>query len=355
MKAIVSTRVWKGKEDLLSATSRLTSNWITVKETSNVSPVAFGADRTDLLVGDSWFSNDHACGSSPNDQDESKLVTCMGTSDDSDKEKGIDFSDMDEILDGDDYNHSEPFIPEGEALARPVSIYGLCMLLLDEGLPQTSSGLASEFLIYRTSALDNLSKILAVMNTERFPVLALLHQAIAPRLFEVMKCANDENAIPPVLVSKCFSCFGFTLFHNIGNNPSDSNEVNVLSLSKVLRLNCDLFHQSAWTIREASALCSASLVRNASVRVLSNIEVSEELMTTSSLTLKDKKFWRVRLAGLSIIEAFSERSTKDDNLLFEAILPMKERCIEVARACVDDKQSEVAAKASRIVALLTSW
>lgn len=354
VNVIVNTRVWKGKEDLLSATSRLTSNWITFKETSNVSPIAFNAGTTDLFLGDSWFSNDHAPESSTNKQDESKVVTCMETSDDSENEKDIDFSNMDEILDDDDH-YSEALNPEGEILARPVSIYGLCVLLLNEGLPRLSSGLASEFLIYRTSALDNLSKVLAVMNSERSPELALLHQAITPHLFEVMKCANEESAIPPVLVSKCFTCFGFTLFDNIGNNHSDPNELNLLSMSKVLRLNCDLLHQSAWTIREASALCSASLVRNASIQVLSNIEISEELMATSSLTLKDKKFWRVRLAGLSIIEAFSERSTEDDNLLFEAMLPMKERFVAVARACVDDKQSEVAAKASRIIAILSSW
>ena len=76
-----------------------------------------------------------------------------------------------------------------------------------------------------------------------------------------------------------------------------------------------------------SALAASSLVANMPSKVLKKTEVITTILECSTQTLKDKKFWKVRLSGLELLLSLVSRvgnqkmSTVDSEkqLIMEAI------------------------------------
>lgn len=152
-------------------------------------------------------------------------------------------------------------------------------------------------------------------------------------------------------------------------------KTSLLEITNLFKINSGT-SQSAWTVREAAALAAAKLVKRGNYELLKRISITEDLLACTSQCLKDRKFWRVRLAGLQVVLSFClrvrslrpignigmgsqpERSIIDGDksqLLFEAILPFKERFAEFARASLSDKEAPVTAAASEIMKCIAWW
>jgi len=118
VKSIVTTRIWRGKEDLLKAVAKIAGNWIS----SNIDAYALLRDREqgdsdivfpmnpvnlekeskDLFLGDAWFSKDHekdAVEEMDVTEENSSAVLLISDADD---ESNINFSAGDSLLATDD-------------------------------------------------------------------------------------------------------------------------------------------------------------------------------------------------------------------------------------------------------------
>jgi hypothetical protein len=152
-------------------------------------------------------------------------------------------------------------------------------------------------------------------------------------------------------------------------------EFELLEITNMFKINSGTA-QSAWTVREAAALAAAKLAERGDYALLKRIRITEDLLACTSLCLKDHKFWRVRLAGLQVVLSFCSRvkslrprgdigigsqpdkSTTDvdeNQLLFEAILPLKERFAGFARTSLSDNEARVTAAASEIMTCISWW
>ena len=116
-------------------------------------------------------------------------------------------------------------------------------------------------------------------------------------------------------------------------------------------------------MRQASALAASSLVVCMPSAILRRTESIKLVLDCSNETLKDKKFWKVRLAGLELHHSLVSRvgnqkmSSVDaeKQLIMEAILPYKELIIGVARKSLADSVSQVTAAASKITQTMAWW
>merc|ERR1712238_420311 len=120
--------------------------------------------------------------------------------------------------------------------------------------------------------------------------------------------------------------------------------------------------QAAWTVRQMSTMAASRLASNMPPNVLRRNEVITTALNISGQALKDKKFWKVRLAGLELLLALVNRvgnqkiSTVDSErqLIMESILPYKERIVDMARKNLADNESQVTAIASKLT-LAMAW
>lgn len=393
VKSIVTTRIWRGKEDLLKAVAKIAGNWIS----SNIDAYALLRDREqgdsdivfpmnpvnlekeskDLFLGDAWFSKDHekdAVEEMDVTEDNSSAALLISDADD---ESNINFSAGDSLLATDDVEDSSDKDAGNSKPTVSLSFHGLCRLLLEQGIPSEAISLTNaDYLSYRASALDSLSKILGSMTSDEFtPYLRSAYNILAPRILPLMrnqKVGNEE--VPPVIIAKCFTCFSAAIFHDIGCT-NDIEEFSLPEITDLFKINAGT-SQSAWTVREAAALAAAKLAERGNYVLLKRITITEDLLACTSFCLKDRKFWRVRLAGLQVVLSFclrvrsqrqmgnialgsrSKRNRTDDNdsqLIFEAILPFKERFTDFAKACLSDNEAQVTAAASEIMTCISWW
>jgi hypothetical protein len=296
---------------------------------------------------------------------------------DAEDESNINFSAGDSLLATDDVEDSSDKDTDNAKPMASVSFHGLCRLLLEQGIPSEVISLTNaDYLSYRASALDSLSKILGSMASDEFtPYLRSAFNMLVPRILPLMRNQKVENQeVPPLIIAKCFTCFSNAIFHDIGGT-NDIEEFNLPEIANLFKINAGA-SQSAWTVREAAALAAAKLAERGNYVLLRRITITEDLLACTSFCLKDRKFWRVRLAGLKIVLSFclrvrsqrqigntvlgsqSKRNRTDDNdsqLIFEAILPFKERFVELGKACLTDNEAQVTAAASEIMTCISLW
>jgi len=393
VKSIVTTRIWKGKEDLLKAVAKIAGNWISSNIDSYVllrdreqgnsdivfpmNPVNLDKESTDLFLGDAWFSKDHGKDAveEMDVTEDNSSATLLIT--DAEEESNINFSAGDSLLATDDVEDSSDKDTDNIKPMVSVSFHGLCRLLLEQGIPSEVISLTNaDYLSYRASALDSLSKILGSMASDEFtPYLRSAFNILVPRILPLMRNQKVENQeVPPLIIAKCFTCFSTAIFHDIGGT-NDIEEFSLPEIANLFKINAGA-SQSAWTVREAAALAAAKLAERGNYVLLRRIAITEDLLACTSFCLKDRKFWRVRLAGLKIVLSFcsrvrsqrqigntvlgsqSKRNRTDDNdsqLIFEAILPFKERFVDFAKACLADNEAQVTAAASEIMTCISWW
>ena len=166
--------------------------------------------------------------------------------------------------------------------------------------------------------------------------------------------------VPPVIVAKCFDCLSAVMWQEM-----DSTYTDLIDFTKLFLHNCG-GNQAAWTVKESAAMAAANLSANINVRHLRKINVTENLLECCKVCLKDRKFSRVRIAGLNILLAMSKRpkfsqdgfkiaAENDDALILDALLPYKERMLDISKLALRDNESKVTAFASDVCNALSCW
>ena len=383
VKLIVNTRIWTGKAELLKTVTKILSNWVVLNSNdANLedSPVSFSASKDDLFAGDSWFvSGDYhhqeECLENPKESP-------METTADSEKEEEsaeINFDEGDKMLAVSDQVENNIEFGSKALAHSAISLYGLCRLLLDQGLPMNVEAIvSSDYLLYRSAAIESLTSILECMDVIDFSKqLQDMHELVSPRILPFMKEAKvDGQDIPPLITAKCFKCYSSIIYSDIGRDSQRGlDPPDLLDLSELFRNNCGPM-QAAWTVREGAGLAAAKLVTKGLYSSVQKIAVIDNLIECTKALLKDRKFWKVRLAGLKIILSFCSRTStqsssrnmamgssnkernsieKERQVLFEAILPYKEIFISISRSCMTDNEAKVTAAASEIMSSISWW
>ena len=120
--------------------------------------------------------------------------------------------------------------------------------------------------------------------------------------------------------------------------------------------------QPAWTVREAAALCCAQLALLCHHDCLRNHGMISQLVEIALYNLNDRKYWRVRIAGLKLIDSLTiragtghETSSSEKQLILESLLPQKEVIVKLLRSSLGDSESNVTTLSTTIISRMTWW
>ena len=391
---LIKPRIWSGKTEVVKATVKVAAKWVLVNESSCALgwseqspcpwlPIAMGprSQSTDLFEGDNYFekptqetANEDLIGGETNEEeDENERAN----------DSEIDFTEGDKLLD--DTNPDPEEETAGELESTTVSFRGLCRALVNQALPQAQSKFITlsqdEVLPLRASALEGVANLLKTVRSSELPhtsdLLAGMYKLVAPRLLTVID--SEELLItesdfitgqPPLIVARAIQCLSASMWNGIGMSREPLQDV--MQLVKVFH-NVGGEKQGAWTVREAALLAASDLAIVCHFESLRKHELVSLLLACSTNGLKDRKFWRVRVAGLTLMRSLVSRagtgtsslrsisttaatSTElNQQMMLEALLPFKEDILQTARSALKDSQSEVTATASEICGLIAWW
>jgi proteasome component ECM29 len=420
-------RLWTGKAEVVKAVAKIACKWSIVGDTTTSSTPdstdwsIFGADNAgactwipikqddedwdSLFLGDRWFkSNDASSLASLPEGNEAASLAATGrgdgnTVDDNEEEAegedsgGLDFGDEEKVVGSEQLSARTSDVSEGEDEVRrttttTLTVSGLCRLLLGQGLlsPSASSRDNDILLPYRAASLQALADIINSLRplkgrTKTTSTASAhdryLYKHIAPIILSniQLKDASDEvsKPQPPLITARCLGCLSALIYHGLGSGKvsCDNDEEDIVSLSRII-VDFSGGKQPAWTVREAAALAAASLAARASPEKLRKHAATTALLECSTNAQKDRKFWRVRLAGLQLLLALVERagSAPGDNviaarsssgvdaelqLMLEALLPEKENIAKIARTCLSDNEAQVTDVATKICGAISWW
>lgn len=423
IKLMVKPRIWTGKADVVKAATKIASQWIVVcsendwaalgwNETDKACPwmpiseslESFGID---LFVGDAWFEQRHSemdlddgDGEYPGaSEGDSELDATMEEGKDSNENANvkIDFDEGDNILTSDTETEQKLNLDDN---AGCLSFAGLCKALLEQAFPSSSSqitaALADDVLPYRASCLACLSDLLRILSNIPTMTESLLkyqvdlYRMVAPALLpvvgkEMFAEANEKSSAtePPLIIAKSLDCLASAFWKGIGSDVIGNHpEEETVSLSGILR-SVGGSKQPAWTVRESSVLCAASLASRCSVSCLRKHRLIDNFLESSKHALRDRKFWKVRVAGLQLLLTLVGRAgdatasgggsssvftmttgtppsvvdanQKEKQLALETLLPHKETILQLARSSLTDNESKVTALASDVINAMVWW
>lgn len=416
VRLMIKPRVWTGKTEVVKAATRIAGRWVVVcskndstalgwNDTSKVCPWMPLSDSQDslgkdLFVGDEWFENRQSVMDVSDENNERlELETEASVPDvemnETEDEEKIDFEKADDLLTSDTETEE---VSSSEEVVDSVTFAGLCKALLEQAFPRNAShvsaSLAEDVLPYRASSLAGLSELLQALSDIPNTTDLLLdyqiavYRMVAPTLIpvigkEMYQDAGDseeKKSEPPLIVARAVDCLASAFWKGLGKNAEEEHpEEDVLSLAEILR-TVGGSKQPAWTVRQSSALCAASLTFNISVHSLRNPRLVDSLLDSSKYALSDRKFWRVRLAGLELLLALVKRAgdsaggsssvfsmttattgssanpnQQDTQLALEALLPHKETILQLARSSLTDSEARVTSKASDVVSGMAWW
>lgn len=335
VQLIAKSRVWSGKGEIIKAASVLSIPWMEfTKEEAALGllgdvasvPISFSGSSTDLdlFMGDKWFEK------IDNDDD------------DEDEDDEIEESqDADVSMQVEDESSTEE---NDEAIA----VTGLCRLLLSQSFPSKAalrSIADEEVLPFRSSvlqALEMVSKALPMADMKKS-----VFTFSAPALFEVF--GNLETKESPLIVARSLACFAAMFWSNMSFEESQGEEY--LESSKLLPLflyHVDYGKQSAWTVREAAAKAAAKCALCADMATLRKRQFIANLIEIAALGMRDKKFWKVRLASLQIMLSLTRKDK-------ELILPYKESIQDLAKKSLRDPEAQITALSTKVLGVLSTW
>jgi len=410
VKLIMKSRIWTGKKDVVRACVKIASKWAAIRATDADAygweklttpcpwaPLVVDPDHSldDLFRNDQWFKAHTSTSEALLDTtDEEKAVEDSSKEqEDSGEEAKLNLDDCDTLL-GDE--SPAPVVEDdtiGDDTKDQDSSYlmfsGLCRALLDQGIPRVSRSHVSseEVLPYRAAALQGLSDLLASINVEDevgSSQLQSLYSTIAPTLIRVVdtekhfNLAEESKKDPPLIVAKSVNCLAAAMWKGFGKADED-NKVNefekIPELVKMFSLTGG-DKQPAWTVRESSLLANAILVGKCNLQPLRKHETVSILLSCTAFALKDRKFWKVRYAGLKLLHNLVSRvgTTKETSaafsiagatadkqadlerqLVLEALLPHKEKILKLARTSLSDSEAAVTKMGSDVCAAIAWW
>ena len=189
-------------------------------------------------------------------------------------------------------------------------------------------------------------------------------------LFPSFANSTVEEKPPPIIIARSIGCLSAAMWNQIHNTSNADPYSDVCLLVRLFALNCGE-GQAAWSIREASALAATSLTLKAQSACLRKLECIERMLDCTVFCLRDKKFWRVRHAGLVLLLRLCQRGgisnapvnvqkalqagNDEEHLLLEALLPHKEKILKIARTSLSDTETTVKVTASDICNHVAWW
>jgi proteasome component ECM29 len=407
LDVVMRPRLWTGKNEVVKAMVNIACRWVMVggiKDhsfhfgcddviTSSWRPIVWTAPESmhDLFEGDKFFerpANQDACIAKEGVVIEMDVsLTDEQDDDEQDDDAIIDFQEGDMLLDEitDEANRDEMKVKES---CGSIVLSGLCKVLLDEALPTGSKPLslssAEEILPYKVSALQGLSEILTSLSAsesnehvqeEKRRVYKFIAPVLLPYIDSDYALSTDKmksSARPPLVVARSIDCLASAIWMGFGADVGDTSEDGLLLAKVFLTIATK---QSAWTVREAAVLGTAKLASSCDVRVLRSHETIMVLLDCTTRATQDRKFWRVRLAGLKLLRALILRAgdatssssafavaqnqptegTKNKQLILEALLPSKEQILGIAQSSLNDNESQVTAVATEVCCSLSWW
>jgi len=398
VKLIVKSRLWDGKSETVKAAVKIAKGWIPAalqvqdessfgwineeKEDSHCPwvPLFAKADVSDdLFLGDAWFT-------SKKEEIGETVLMMEENPDKNDKTNETGHEAENEASDGEPIEPDlEPTEEKGASHSWQVlNLYGMCRAFLDLALlslESKSASVSEEVLPLKSAALSGLSQILlSVRNGQAAKEHSrLLYGILAPFLvnlfgsesgFQIEKATSDPQ---PVLVSRALDCLASGIWKDMGKDPQHDWE-DVLKLSRAF-VQMSGGKQPAWTVRESACLAGASLASFGALEPLRSPETISSLLECTNHSQKDRKFWRVRLAGLRLIKGLISRAGEvkghgrtslggplgindtfdEKQLMLEALLPHKEAILKIARKSLSDPEAQVTAAASEICSSMSWW
>jgi hypothetical protein len=165
---------------------------------------------------------------------------------------------------------------------------------------------------------------------------------------------------PPVLVAGAIGCLSSCFWEGMGSSDKAVRNVNPKWLTSILKEAGGKL-QPAWTVREASALGIAQLASKCNDESIRQHSIVSQMVEAARQSLTDRKFWRVRIAGLEIVKSLTGRAgpspikSQDKQLILEALLPQKEVILKLVRSSLGDSEAKVTALSSDILSNMTWW
>mmetsp|Transcript_1676 Transcript_1676/g.3575 ORF Transcript_1676/g.3575 Transcript_1676/m.3575 type:complete len:2295 (-) Transcript_1676:666-7550(-) len=364
VKVLSGPRLWSGKGEVTKAAVRIASNWTSVAtDTENGSSllVMKAESNCDLFVGDEWFKQSHE---DTIEEDENEPSDSAAQSPQAEP-SASDMSDME--------TNAQDESQEDSGTLVPVNFLGLCRLLLVQGFPSARSCVAvsdEEILPYRAGALESFKNLLdSLGSAPHYDALRKrVYESTSEKLVSVFNieadASKEKSKEPPLVVARSLECYGASLWRGVG---SKEDVVDNVITAKML-LKC--LEQPAWTVREAAAMCCGSLVSKSDESVLCQFDFLSLIVSIVTRVMKDRKFWRVRLAGMKLLHSLVTRVPKgaqtsttaeledgavSSQEILESVLPHKEAIMLLAKRSLSDAEAKVTAVASEVVKDMAWW
>lgn len=387
-------RLWTGKSSVADCAVSISVNWapaLAVGDSGYLATLGWELDGTecpwqpilvapeknlagDLFAGDDWFGQKH------NENEPLEPTVDVPLQDAADDDTGTAEDDRIEFeeCDNADENNEKPeesFSEETLATdTKQLTFAGFASFLMDQAMPAVVSANlmeSEEFLPYRVAALKGLRSLMASLTVSSSIARSQkrdTYMTITPRLLSLCDLEGPKSKveIPPVIVARGIDCIASCCWLGMSNDDIDQSTVpNMLELAERLKV-AGGEKQPAWAVREATRLCLGFVVTNCHVAVLREQRFVSVLLDCAAGALSDRKFWKVRFAGLSLLRTLVQRpgtsvvmdSTDHDDgkqLVLEAILPHKEEIMRLARRSLADSEAKVTALGSDIIGLMAWW
>mmetsp|Transcript_13480 Transcript_13480/g.27911 ORF Transcript_13480/g.27911 Transcript_13480/m.27911 type:complete len:954 (-) Transcript_13480:1673-4534(-) len=386
LQVLIKPRIWSGKAEVMKAAVGIASQWINAEASdSKDESILYGWDDSlagnlcpwkpvsissahsdDLFVGDSWFrsaSKSNEMESAEEGADDDATATPEPMVIEVQDEPKIDFEDCDNALAEatEDNGESGQDSNGTETVQAPLSFSGFCRFVLSQALKKSQT-ISDEYLPYKVASFKGLGKILKSTPSSSAGVRPQMYAILSADLLSVAVQNSDSKEVePPVALAGALDCLAACFWDGIGSTEdSSSPEINAGELVGTL-VSCGT-KQPAWTVREASALCLAELASRLSSDKLRQHKVISDMMTCAANAQQDRKFWRVRHAGLKVLEALvmrvgrsTEKSDQEKRLVLEAILPFKEELLRLLRTSLRDSEAKVTALSTEILTGMAWW
>lgn len=360
VKVLAGPRLWSGKSEVTKAVVRIASNWTSAPVQNGLIPIVIKTESSfDLFVGDEWFKQSHEAAI---DEDEEEIESTENDAQAPPMEASA--SDMSDV------EKTTPDETPDDATIElvPVDFLGLCRLLVVQGFPSAKNCVAvaeEEVLPYRAGALESFKELLdSLESTPHNDALRKqVYECTSEQLVSVFNIDQDastgKNKDPPLVVARSLDCYGASLWQNIGNKEDGVDKV----VTAKMLLQC--LEHPAWTVREAAAMCSSSLVSKSDDSLLCQFDFLTVITSIVTKVMKDRKFWRVRLAGMKLLHSLVARVPKQGQAngtgnvssqeILESVLPHKEAIMLLAKRSLTDPEAKVTAVASEVVKDMAWW
>ena len=412
VRMIIRNRYWNGKIDVVKATVKIVCLWSSASfydyvgewsvfgfiKSSNDSctlraniPVCIAFESpNDLFRGDGLLeraSTENVCSDKADDMeiedDEKNVVSKDDIHITSTEHCKLNFEEMEN-------NSKEENQEAGVLLSEDlyqnikedgndsVTVIGFCRVLVSQAIShyrkKSSSIYENESLLYRAACLQGASETLRSLDSSDKTIMgrfSVYKQSMCENLTDDLVEIIDRSMVdpvskekklkvPPLIIARSIDCLASVFWKNIGG-ASEKERILISKALEIFNSNCG-GKQSAWTVRESAALGSAELAKFICAEQLKKVRTVEAFIDCSVQCLKDKKFWKVRLAGLKILESLCNRAiqkgsvqNQEGQIILEALLPYKEQIVKLARRSLSDNESKVTAISSTICGIISWW